>query len=277
MDKKPRMCPHCRAFVDADASVCEYCDGKIGPPSWKRSDPGTALGGFIQQSHFTTFIILFINLALFLATMVLTSKIQGGSISLFGGIDGQALVLFGAKDTFRILARGEWWRLVTAGFLHGGALHLMMNSWVLFDLGATVEEFFGTSRFLVIYFVSSIAGFVASMFWTPAISIGASAAACGLIGAMMAYGRRSGSSFIWKAYMRWAIMILALGLLVPMIDNAAHIGGFIGGFAIGYFAGPPQYGRPIESIWKAASVIAIFLVVVSFFFAYQLLSQILFT
>ena len=141
MADKPRMCPHCRAFIDPKASVCEYCDGKIGRPSWKRPDPGVALGGFIQQSHYTTFIILVINFALFIATMVMTSKMQGGSISLFGGIDGRILVAFGAKDTFRIVAREEWWRLITAGFLHGGALHFMMNSWVLFDLGATVEEF----------------------------------------------------------------------------------------------------------------------------------------
>ena len=153
----------------------------------------------------------------------------------------------------------------------------MMNSWVLFDLGATVEEFFGTSRFLVIYLVSSMFGFFASMFWTPALSIGASAAACGLIGAMMAYGRRTGSSFIWKSYMRWAIMILALGLFLPMIDNAAHIGGFVAGFAVGYYAGSPQYGNPVESVWKTAAGVAILLVALSFGLAYQLLSRVLFS
>ena len=267
------MCPHCRAFIDPKSRICEYCGEKVGQPSWKRSDPGKALGGFIAASHYTTFIILFINFALFIATMVLTSNLQGGSLSLFGNIDGRALVAFGAKDTFRILSWGEWWRLITAGFLHGGALHIMMNSWVLFDLGAQVEEFYGTSRYLVIYLFSSICGFVLSMFWTPAISIGASAAACGLIGAMMAYGRRTGSSFIWKAYMRWAIILLIFGLLWQGIDNAAHIGGFIGGFALGYIAGDPQYGRPIESLWKVAATFAVLLVAASFLLAYQLLSR----
>ena len=101
MDNKPRMCPHCRAFIDAKATVCEYCDGKIGPPSWKRPDPGMALGGFISQAHFTTFIILLINFALFIATMVMTSKMQGGSISLFGGIDGQNPLLVRSQGPFR--------------------------------------------------------------------------------------------------------------------------------------------------------------------------------
>lgn len=274
---KPRMCPHCRAFIDPKSRVCEYCSEKVGLPSWKRPDPTKALGGFIAASHFTTFIILFINFALFISTMVLTSKFQGGSISLFGGIDGQTLFLFGAKDRFAILARGEWWRLITAGFLHGGVLHILMNTWVLFDLGAQVEDCYDTARFLVIYLGSSITGFLASMFWSPSLSVGASAAACGLIGAMMAYGRRTGSSYIWKAYMRWAVMLLVFGLLVPMVDNAAHIGGFIGGFAVGSIVGSPQYGSPIESVWKAAAGFAILLVAASFFFAYQLLSRALFS
>ena len=144
---------------------------------------------------------------------------------------------------------------------------------MLFDLGAQVEEFYDTSRFLVIYLASSMTGFLASMFWSSSLSVGASAAACGLIGAMMAYGRRTGSSFIWKAYMRWALMLLVFGLLVPMVDNAAHIGGFIGGFAVGSAVGSPQYGNPIESVWKAAAGFAILLVAASFFFAYQLLSR----
>ena len=77
--------------------------------------------------------------------------------------------------------------------------------------------------------------------------------------------------------MRWAIMLLALGLLMSGIDNAAHIGGFAGGFAVGYYAGTPQYGRPVESVWKMAAGFAILLVVASFGFAYQLLNQVLFS
>ena len=57
---------------------------------------------------------------------------------------------------------GQWWRLITAGFLHGGILHILMNSWVLFDLGAEVEQIYGTSRLIVFYFVSTVTGFWAS-------------------------------------------------------------------------------------------------------------------
>ena len=71
------------------------------------------------------------------------------------------------RQVQRRAARGEWWRLVTAGFLHGGLLHILMNSWVLFDLGAQVEEIYGASRMWVIYFVSSVCGFYASAVWMP--------------------------------------------------------------------------------------------------------------
>ena len=73
-------------------------------------------------------------------------------------LDVRTLIMFGAKWNMG-LAQGEYWRLVTAGFLHGGLIHILMNSWVLFDLGAQVEEIYGSSRMLVIYFVSTVGGF----------------------------------------------------------------------------------------------------------------------
>ena len=121
--------------------------------------------------------------------------------------------------------------MITAGFLHGGVLHILMNSWVMFDLGFRVEELFGTARFLVIYLVSSACGFVASTFWTPYLSIGASAGIFGLIGALIADGYRGGSSIMASMYLRWALIILVVGLL-PFFpfDNAAHLGGLAAGF-----------------------------------------------
>ena len=272
----PRMCPHCRAFIDPKEKVCEYCGEKVGKVFADRPDPSHALGGFISASHYTTFIILLINFVLFVATLIMTTKVTGESAGLFAGIENKVLVWFGAQHPRSIRLWGEWWRLITAGFLHGSVLHILMNTWVIFDLGARVEEIYGTSRFLVIYLASSICGFIFSMFWSP-LSVGASAAGCGLIGAMVAYGRRTGSSFIWSFYLRWALMIAVIGFLPGLrIDNFAHLGGFVGGYCIGYVAREPQYGSPIESFWKSLAGLAIGLVIVSFFFSYQLLSRLLF-
>ena len=134
-------------------------------------------------------LILTINCGLYLATVVFSQRnAQGGG---FMSVDGQTLLAFGAKYRVAILDYGQWWRLVTAGFLHGGLLHIGMNSWVLFDLGAQVEDVYGASRLIVVYFMATVFGFLLSTFWTAALSVGASAGIMGLIGAMIALGVRN--------------------------------------------------------------------------------------
>src|SRR5436309_237149 len=98
--------------------------------------------GFIPHARYTTIIILVINFGLFVATSV-----YGNSVG-----ENRALIAFSAKFRLAIFTYHQWWRLVTAGFLHGGIAHIAMNSWVLFDLGAQVEEVYGTSRMIVFYF-----------------------------------------------------------------------------------------------------------------------------
>src|ERR1019366_2346356 len=162
-----RMCPHCRAFITTKDRVCPYCNEAVAPRRVSGDDSSQLVGGFIPHFRFNTTIILLLNFGLYIRT----------------------LVLFGAKWNVG-LAQGEYWRLVTAGFLHGGLFHILMNSWVLFDLGAQVEELYGSSRMLVIYFLSTVGGFYASAVWSPAISMGASAGLMGLVGAMIALGVR---------------------------------------------------------------------------------------
>jgi rhomboid protease GluP len=163
---------------------------------------------------------------------------------------------------------GEWWRLVTAGFLHGGVFHILMNSWVLFDLGAQVEELYGSSRMLVIYFVSTVGGFYASAWWSPAISVGASAGLFGLVGAMIALGvrnRNAMGSAIRGMYLRGAVIGLAFGMIGAFhVDNAAHVGGLAAGFAIAYIAGSPGREGVVENVWRAASWFCILMTVASF-------------
>lgn len=275
-----RMCPNCRAFVDGGSKVCEYCGVELGAPSWKRAqafERAAVAGSLMERLQSTTGILLLINLGLFAATMVTTIKYvpdAAGSLS----IDGRVLEMFGGKFGPVIYRYGEWWRLVTAGFLHGGVFHILMNMWVITDLGAQVEQIYGTSRYLVIYLLSSIAGFALSLWWAPySLSIGASAAACGLLGAMMAFGRRSGSDFIWKFYLRWAIMLIVIGLMPGFhIDNAAHIGGLAGGFGIGYIAYNAHIAESGESFWKGAAALCVIVTAFSMYKAYMMIAGRLF-
>jgi rhomboid protease GluP len=261
------MCAQCRAFITTDDKVCPYCEAPVGARAIDRRDPGALIGGLIPAFHFTTFIILTINAGLYLATVMFS--INTGRGGGWMDLDSETLFIFGAKWRAAILA-GEYWRLVTAGFLHGGAIHIMMNSWVLFDLGAQVEEALGTSRLLIIYFISTITGFGASMYWSDSLSVGASAGLFGLIGAMIAYGMQSKSamsSAIRQHYTRWAMYGMAMGFLgVFAIDNGAHIGGLAGGFGVAYLMGSPSLlpHSPKERLIRLAAGVSLALTAVAF-------------
>lgn len=259
------MCPNCRAFITTSDKTCPYCEFKVGPRAIERRSPADVFGGLIPHARFTTVVILLINTGLYIAMAIHSMQSSGrGSIT---DLDPYTLLDFGAKYGPRIRA-GDWWRLITAGFLHGGVLHILMNSWVLFDLGAQAEENYGTSRYLVIYFFTTITGFYASFLWSPTLSIGSSAGIFGLIGAMIALGVRDRSSYgaaVRSLYMRWAMYGLLMGLL-PLfaVDNAAHIGGLIGGFTLAYVAGTPRLVGSIESVWRALAGVAIATTVIAF-------------
>jgi rhomboid protease GluP len=144
--------------------------------------------------------------------------------------------------------RGQWWRLITAGFLHGNIFHILMNSWVLFDLGAEVELIYGTSRLIVFYFVSTITGFWLSSHVGFHVSVGSSAGIFGLIGAMLAFGVTDKSSLglmVKSVYGRWLIYCVVLSFL-PGVDFLAHAGGFAGGFIAGWLASTPR----ARLMWK---------------------------
>jgi rhomboid protease GluP len=249
------MCPHCRAFITTDDKICPYCNAQVGTRAVDRRAPSDALGGLIPQARFTTMVLLLINIGLYVGTILYTSRTTGQT-----GFDpsDQALFLFGDKYGPAILA-GQWWRLITAGFLHGGILHIGMNMWVLFDLGAQTEEAYGTARYLFIYLVSSFTGYVASFYLSAAPSVGASAALFGLIGAMIAFGIRERGAYgaaMKSFYIRWAIYGLIFSFL-PFVDIYAHLGGIVGGFALGYVAVPGRRSMAVDRFWQVAAVVAV--------------------
>lgn len=266
---KRRMCPNCRAFITTDDKVCPYCDLRLGPRAVDQRAPADVLGGLIPHYRFTTAVIMLINLGLYLTTVFYSMRSAPG-----GGfdVDTRTLIDFGGK--FEVFALGQYWRLITAGFLHASLLHIGMNMWVLFDLGVHVEQTYGTSRYLVFYFLSTVGGFLASSLWDPAVpSIGASAGIFGLIGAMLAIGVRDRTPYgamVRSVYGRWVLYGLAMGVLPALIgysfmDNAAHIGGVITGFAVAYVAGTPRLARPAtETAWRIAAGIALALTAICF-------------
>ncbi len=258
------MCPHCRAFITTDDKVCPYCDTPVGPRAIDVRSPADILGGLIPSARFLTSLILLLNAGLFVTTVIFS--MNRGNASAVMGLDSQTLLIFGAKWT-RLVFAGDWWRLVTAGFLHGGLLHFGMNTWAMLDVGANVEELFGTARMIVVYFVATVLGFLASSFWSGAVSVGASAGLFGLIGAMIAYGSMHTTALgqmVKSHYTRWAVYGLILGLM-GNIDNAAHLGGLAGGFAVARLAGEPVLGHWRETLWTWISYACLAMTAYSFF------------
>ncbi|MEA1853091.1 rhomboid family intramembrane serine protease [Cytobacillus sp. OWB-43] len=149
-----------------------------------------------------------------------------------GSTNTSVLIESGAKYNPLILA-GEWWRFFTPIILHIGFLHLLMNTLALFYLGSAVERIMGNTRFIVIYLLSGFMGSLLSFITSPNVSAGASGAIFGCFGALLFFGILKPKLFFRTMGMNIIVVLvfnLALGFMIPGIDNAGHIGGLIGGF-----------------------------------------------
>ncbi len=150
------------------------------------------------------------------------------------------LVTWGGNFGPRTLG-GQPWRLLSAAFLHGGALHLAMNMFVLWSSGPVIERIFGRARFAAVYLFAAVFGGIASVALHPLnVSVGASGAVFGLYGAFGAFLLRERGSIPRAVLARlgrvagsFVVYNIVFGLSLPMIDNAAHVGGLLGGAAAG--------------------------------------------
>lgn len=149
-------------------------------------------------------------------------------------MDSMVLLKFGAKYS-ALIDLGEYYRLVTSMFLHGGLLHIALNMYSLKMLGALIEKIYGGLKFAIIYFAAGISGSVLSYLLSDSLSVGASGAIFGLLGAAVVYGIKSrsriGKNFL-NSIFQVIIINLVIGFTISNIDNAAHIGGLIGGLLI---------------------------------------------
>lgn len=165
------------------------------------------------------------------------------------------LLRWGA-DHGPLVASGEWWRLLSNAFVHVGILHIALNMWVFRSLGRAVERLFGNGAFLLLYLASALGASIASILWNPSvISAGASGAIFGVAGAFLAFflGHRKAMpvelfSTMTKSLLSFVVINALFGLMVPGIDNAAHLGGLFTGFIAGVVLNravetPPVLGR----------------------------------
>ncbi|HYO13813.1 MAG TPA: rhomboid family intramembrane serine protease [Thermoanaerobaculia bacterium] len=186
-------------------------------------------------------------------TVLLVAILLGFGLELLtGGVTG-SLSEAGANYAPAV-AGGQYWRLVTSMFLHGGILHLALNGWALYQLGGLFEIWLGSVRLLVVYFASGIAGSIASVLWTEGPSVGASGAIFGLLGALIAFLLRRhealtpGAKSLLMQLVMWAVINVFFGFSTPGIDNAAHLGGCAAGLLLGLVLRERRRYRPVAEV-----------------------------
>ena len=226
------LCPSCGRLTNADAQVCLVC-GRRNPGMWGF---GGALSTLFRRWSFINAVTI-ACVVLYVASLVLDPAAALRPRGLFDALSpsDRMLLLFGATGTLP-WAYGHWWTLLTAIYLHGSVLHILFNVLWIRQLGPAVEEMYGPSRLAVIFTVSGVLGFVASNLIGVPFTIGASGAIFGLLGAMVAYGRKRGGVYgrlILRQYGQWALVLFIFGFFMSGVNNFAHAGGFIGGFVGG--------------------------------------------
>jgi membrane associated rhomboid family serine protease len=168
-----------------------------------------------------TFALIGINVIVFLVELI-----GGGS----GGFSGGGSVIHDAGLRGPDIANGDWWRVITGGFLHAGFLHLALNMYVLYIAGSILEPGIGTPRFLGIYFVSLIAGSLGALILDPnTVTVGASGAIFGLMAGVIVVARGRGIEQLAQQFGLFVILNLVLTFSIPGISIGGHIGGLIGG------------------------------------------------
>jgi rhomboid protease GluP len=293
---RPSVCRNCGALIAASETDCSAC----GAPKMAASTPQNAstrqpqhhdgetirfARAILSRPYIFTIVFLIANIFVF----ILTS--QSGANE-----NAAVLIKYGAKVNAYIDSQHEWWRFVTPIFLHGNIAHLLMNMYGLWVIGPYVERLYGSAKFVFFWVLTGIAGVVASYLSVQpgihssspigrfifkahdAISVGASGALFGLIGVLFIFGIKfrhelpEGFKRAFGTGMLPTILLnVAIGFMIPVIDNAAHLGGLFAGALLALFVG---YKRPGERagvavFWHILQVAALALVVVSFVMVVQ--------
>lgn len=171
------------------------------------------------------------------------------TVLLGGGLlqaDGRVHVALGSNYGPFTLA-GQWWRLLSAQFLHFGLIHIGFNAMALWQVGPLAERLFGRWHFLLLFLLAGIGGGFGTLIWHPQVnSAGASGAIFGLIGGLLAFVSRRDLGVplalvnnLRRSFLSFGGFSLAAGFLLPGVDNAAHVGGLAAGFVLGLVLARP--------------------------------------
>lgn len=271
------VCASCGSLVGVNDEQCYTC-GRRNPGLWGYAPLLRRLGndlGFVPLVVYGCSILYLLSLAL---TVMVGGNVMGRGLFSILSPAPFATSLLGVSGAYPVFLQGRWWTVLSAGWLHGSALHILFNMMVFRQLAPAIADIYGGPRLVIIYTISSVCGFVlsscAGYFMPPvpilggaAFTLGASAAILGLLGALVHYGGRGGSSLIRSQATSYTISILIFGVLMPGIDNYAHIGGFAGGYLASAWLDPLKPGRTNHMIGALVCLLATVLAILASIFA----------
>ncbi|MEQ8163623.1 MAG: rhomboid family intramembrane serine protease [Smithellaceae bacterium] len=272
-ERKSMLCPNCRKLISSSEPVCPYCG--LNRPGMHNT------AGFIRSLFFNADpvkTIIYTNIIFYVFSLILNpgSMLSGGS-GIFDLLSPSMNSLFhlGATGTMPVFLYHRPWSLISASFLHGSILHIIFNMMALAQLGPFVVREFGAYRFFIIYILAGVGGYLASLVFGVRFTIGASASICGLIGAIIYYGKSRGGYYgeaIYKQAIGWVLGLAIFGILISGINNWAHGGGILSGILIALLCG--YNDKKPESAWHrhlAAACLVITAGVLIWRFAYSLI------
>jgi len=250
------VCASCGSLVGVNDDRCYSC-GRRNPGLWGFSPMLRQFGNDLGFLNLVVYGCSVLYALMIVMTMLVGGDVMGGG-NLFGILspDTGIAVAFGASGAEPVFRLGMWWTVLSAGWLHGSILHILFNMLWVRQLGPATADIYGAGRMVIIYTVAGVVGFMLSslagrfLYWMPipflrgaGVTLGASAPIFGLLGALVYYGRRGGSSMVGAQAMQYAVVLFVFGLIMNGVDNYAHAGGFLGGYLAGMWLDPLKRER----------------------------------
>ncbi len=263
------ICASCGVLVGVNDERCDNC-GRRNPGLWGYGPALRRLGndlGFIP-------LVIGATITLYVISLILS----GANMQMMLSPSTEILFLLGASGAIPVIQEGRWWTVLTAGWLHAGVMHIFFNVLWIRQLAPEIANLYGAGRMVIIYTIAGVTGFTLSSLAGAYLSfmpipflrgayftVGASAPIFGLLGALVHYGRRTGSSHVGQAGLQYALLMGVFGLIFPGVDNYAHLGGFAGGYLASMLLDPLRPERIDHlAIAVACLVVTLIAVIASF-------------
>jgi rhomboid protease GluP len=256
------VCPSCGKLVGVNDERCYSC-GRPNPGLWGYAGALRRLGA---DFGFTGIVIGACAVLYVVALVLGPGPASRGPLSILSP-GTRSLFLLGASGSIPVFELGRWWTVLSAAWLHGGLLHIVFNLLWVRQLAPATAEAFGAARTVLVYTAAAVTGFLLSSLvghFVPMLprflggasfTVGASAPIFGLLGALVLEGRRRGSSHLSSQALGYAVVLGAFGLLMPGVDNWAHLGGFVGGYAAARLL-DPQRAERVDHVIAALACLA---------------------